>query len=207
MTTSPPHPFEVVADLSSLPSGAIGARHLVWWGNVGFMVIEGTGFALAAAAYLYLMTQSPAWPPGGDALPGLLWGGVFTAALVLSTVPNLWVLRCARAKKAAAVRWGMAGLVLIGLILMALRGAEFAHLGVRWDRDGYGSVLWLLLVLHTTHIVTEWAECAVQAVWLFTHEIGDDQFSDVEDSANYWFFVVLTWLPLYALIYWAPRAL
>ena len=50
MTTSPPRPFEVVADLSSLPSGAIGARHLVWWGNVGFMVIEGTGFALAAAA-------------------------------------------------------------------------------------------------------------------------------------------------------------
>ena len=158
MTTSPPRPFEVVADLSSLPSGAIGARHLVWWGNVGFMVIEGTGFALAAAAYLYLMTQSTVWPPVGDALPGLLWGGVFTAALVLSTVPNLWVLRCARAKKAATVRWGMAGLVLIGLILMALRAAEFAHLGVRWDRDGYGSVLWLLLVLHTTHIVTEWAK-------------------------------------------------
>ena len=153
------------------------------------------------------MTQSTVWPPVGDALPGLLWGGVFTAALVLSTVPNLWVLRCARAKKAAAVRWGMAGLVLIGLILMALRAAEFAHLGVRWDRDGYGSVLWLLLVLHTTHIVTEWAECAVQAIWLFTHEIGDDQFSDVEDNANYWSFVVLTWLPLYALIYWAPRAL
>jgi cytochrome c oxidase subunit 3 len=29
------------------------------------MLIEGTGFALAAAAYLYLLTQSPAWPPEG----------------------------------------------------------------------------------------------------------------------------------------------
>ena len=106
--TTPPREFQVVADVSSLPSGAIGARHLVWWGNIGFMVIEGTGFALAAAAYLYLMTQSPTWPPAGDALPGLLWSGIFTAALALSTVPNLWVLRCARAKKAAAPAEGEA---------------------------------------------------------------------------------------------------
>ena len=38
-----PREFELVGDLTSLPTSETGARHLVWWGNTGFMVIEGTG--------------------------------------------------------------------------------------------------------------------------------------------------------------------
>ncbi len=197
--------IEIVADLSSLPASAGGPRHLVWWGNLGFMLIEGTGFALAAAVYLYLMTQAHQWPPPGDYLPGLLWSGVFTVGLVLSAIPNCWVLRCARNKNVAGVRWGTAGMVVIAMLLMVPRALEFSHLGVPWHQDAYGSVIWLLLVLHTTHIVTEWGESGVIATWLFTHRVEDDQFADVEDNANYWNFVVLAWLPLYALIYWAPR--
>lgn len=201
-----PPEIKIVGSLSDLPTCAEGSRNLVWWGNIGFMVIESTGFALAAAAYLYLMTQAPAWPPRGDALPGLTWSGIFTVLLLVSEIPSLWVLRRARAKDAGGVRWGALVMTLSGLVLLVPRGFEFAHLGVLWHQDAYGSVVWLLLVLHTTHIVTELGECAVQTAWLFTHEIGDNQFADVEDNCNYWTFVVLTWLPLYVLIYWAPRA-
>jgi cytochrome c oxidase subunit I+III len=28
---------------------------------------------------------------------------------------------------------------------------------------------------------------------------------DVEDNAVYWYFVVAAWLPIYGVIYWAPR--
>ena len=198
--------IEIVGDLSRLPESTSGARHLVWWGNIGFMLIEGTGFALAAAAYLYLMTQSASWPPAGDPRPGLISSGVFTIGILLSAIPNLWLLRCARRKHLAGVRWGMLAMSVLTLLLMIPRGFEFAHLGVTWYRDAYGSAVWLLLVLHTVHLVTEWGETAVLSVWLFTHQVGDDQFADVEDNSNYWTFVVLCWLPLYALIYWAPRA-
>lgn len=198
--------IEIEGDLSRLPVSTTGARHLVWWGNIGFMLIEGTGFALAAAAYLYLMTQHASWPPPGDPLPDLLWGAVFTVGMLLSAIPNVWLLRCARRKHLAGVRWGMLAMTVLTLLLMIPRAFEFVHLNVRWHDDAYGSVMWLLLVLHTTHLVTEWVETAVLAVWLFTHEVGDDQFADVEDNSNYWTFVVLCWLPLYALIYWAPRA-
>jgi cytochrome c oxidase subunit 3 len=199
--------LEIVGDLSDLPSSASGARNLVWWGNTGFMVIEGTGFALAAAAYLYLLTQASFWPPKGDAYPGLLWGGIFTAGLLLSELPNLWVLRCARTKNVSGVRWGTLAMAVIGLTLFVPRAFEFAHLGVSWHQDAYGSVVWLLLVLHTTHVVTDWGDTVVLGAWLFSHEVGDNQFSDVEDNSNYWTFVVLCWVPVYALIYWAPRAL
>jgi heme/copper-type cytochrome/quinol oxidase subunit 3 len=137
----------------------------------------------------------------------LLWGAIFTAGLLLSEIPNLWVLRCARNKNLAGVRWGVLAMAIIAMVLFVPRGFEFAHLNTPWYHDGFGSLIWLLLVLHTTHVVTDWGDTAVLSAWLFTHEVGDDQFADVEDNSNYWTFVVLCWLPVYALIYWAPRAL
>ena len=202
---SAPREIEIVGNLADLPRSASGPAHLVWWGNIGFMLIEGAGLALAASAYLYLMTQASAWPGRGDALPALGWSALFTAGLLLSELPNLWVLRCARSRHVPGVRWGALAMSAIGLLLLVLRGFELASLGVRWDQDAYGSVVWLLMVLHTSHVLTDWGDTVVQAAWLFTHEVGDDQFADVEDNSNYWTFVVVTWLPIYALVYWAPR--
>lgn len=200
-----PRPVRIVGDLSDLPASASGPRHLVWWGNIGFMLIEGTGFALAAAAYLYLMTQAREWPPSGTLPPDLLWAGIFTAGLMLSQIPNLWVRRRALAKDECGVRIGLALMTMVGAVLMVPRGFEFAHLNTSWDADAYGSVVWLLIVLHTSHVVTDWADTAVQAVWVFTHEVGDDQFADVEDNANYWTFVVVSWLPIGAIVYGLAR--
>ena len=195
----------IVGDLADLPDGAMGARNLVWWGNIGFMLIEGTAFALAIGVYLYLLSMSPAWPPKGDAMPGLFWSAVFTVTLLASEVLNLWVSRKARQKDARGVRVGTLFMALWGLALVALRGVEFAHLGVRWDHDAYGSVLWMLMILHSSHLITDLGDTVVQSAWLYTHEIQEDQFSDVEDNTEYWSFVVAAWLPIYGLLYWVPR--
>jgi cytochrome c oxidase subunit 3 len=196
---------EVVGDLSTLPDSADGPRSLLWWSNLGYMLIEGTGFALAAGAYVYLQSQSPAWPPEGDSLPGLFWSTVFTIGLLASQWPNLWLSKKAKAKELKAVRLGVLGMTLVGAVLLAARSFELMHLNVRWDHDAYGSVTWLLMVLHTIHVITDLLETAVLATWLYTHEVGDDQFADVEDNANYWSFVVVAWLPIYAIVYYAPR--
>lgn len=202
---SAPLPNRIVGDLAHLPQSATGARHLVWWGNIGFMAIEGTAFALAIGAYLYLMSQTAPWPPAGTHPPDLLWAAVFTLGLVLSEVPNLWVRRKALAKDERGVRLGTLAMALIGATLLIPRAYEFNHLGVRWFDNAYGSVVWLLMVLHTSHLVTDLGDTIVQCTWLYTHEVGDDQFADVEDNVNYWTFVVLSWLPIGALVYLVPR--
>jgi len=202
---SAPRPTRNVGDLSALPESATGHRHLVWWGNVGFMAIEGTGFALAAGTYLYLAAQSASWPPAGTAMPGLLWSTLFTVGLIVSEAPNRWVCGSATARDERRVRLGALIMSLVGVALLAVRAVELGHLWVSWDDNAYGSVVWLLMVLHTSHVLTDWIDTVVQAVWLHTHEIGDDQYADVEDNANYWSFVVYAWLPIYALVYWFPR--
>jgi len=198
-------PTKIVGNLSGLPESAEGSRHLVWWGNIGFMAIEGTGFALAAGVYLYLYSQSRGWPTPGNQPPDLLWSTIFTVGLVLSEIPNLWVLKKARDKSAAGVRVGTLLMTVIGLVLAGARWFELQHLNAPWYESAYGSVVWMLMVLHTSHVVTDLGDTAVQSAWLYTHTVGDDQFADVEDNANYWSFVVIAWLPIYAMIYWLPR--
>ena len=83
-------PVHFTRDLSELPTHAFGTRSLTWWGVVGFMLIEGTGFALAIAAYFFLMSQEQLWPP--SALPPkLLWGTLTLIVMMLSEIPNIRV--------------------------------------------------------------------------------------------------------------------
>ena len=198
---------KIVGDVSGLPDTAVGPRSLVWWGTLGFMLIEGMGFLLAAGTYLYLRGQAAAWPPAPDRPPDLLMGGLFTALLLLSELPNRWVAARARAKDTRAVRLGMVLMTVVGLVLLGVRALEFAHLNVRWDHDAYGSAVWMLMVLHATHVLTDLGDTAVLGACVITHDITDNQFSDVNDNAGYWSFVVYTWLPIYVLVYWGPRLL
>ena len=69
-----------VHDVSALPNHAFGRDSILWWGTLGFMAIEGTGFILAIAAYFYLMREVPRWPPGNIPPPGPLYGSLLTAS-------------------------------------------------------------------------------------------------------------------------------
>jgi hypothetical protein len=40
---------------------------------------------------------------------------------------------------------------------------------VRWDANAYGSIVWALLFLHTTHVITDLADTIVLTVFSFTH--------------------------------------
>ena len=46
---------------------------------------------------------------------------------------------------------------------------------------------------------------SVPALMFTRHGDNQRRFGDVQDNAMYWNFVVLTWLPIYACLYWVPR--
>src|SRR5437764_15236849 len=117
-------PIQVIGNLAHLSGSATGSRHLVWWGNFGFMLIEGVAFVLAAGCYFYLIGRSPSWPPAGDDVPDLFWGTTFTFVLLASEVPNLVLLGMAKRQDANWVRWLALLLVAIGVALAAIRWVE-----------------------------------------------------------------------------------
>jgi heme/copper-type cytochrome/quinol oxidase subunit 3 len=194
-------------DVSALPPGAFGHRTLTFWGTLGIVLIEGTAFALAVGAYFYLYSRSPAWPPGGVAPPDLRWGTINTLVLLASLIPNQLARRAAQRVDLRRVRLWLVIALLFAVAFNVVRGFEFAHLNVSWTRNAYGSIVWGILGLHTTHIVTDFLDSSVLAVLMFTGPIEEHRFADVEENAVYWYFVVLAWLPIYGVVYWAPRLL
>jgi heme/copper-type cytochrome/quinol oxidase subunit 3 len=66
-------------------------------------------------------------------------------------------------------------------------------------------VVWTLLGLHTLHLVTDAYDTMVLNVLMFTGPLEGKRFTDVSENALYWYFVVVSWLPIYAVLYWAPR--
>jgi len=197
---------EIVGDVSSLPDAAFSHRSLIWWGVLGFILIEGTAFLLAGGSYFFLMNHTTPWPPH-RVPPDLLIGSAFTALVIASELPNVWTDRVAHAERLLPTRIGLGIMTLIGLALLVLRWYEFQALNVSWDDNAYGSIVWALLALHTVHLLTDWVDTLVLTVFAFMHDLKRTHYSDVTDNCLYWHFVALAWLPIYALLYWVPRML
>ena len=192
-------------DLTELPAYRAGTASPSWWGTLAFMLIEGTGFALSIVIYLYLMSLAPRWPLDAPP-PDLLAGTTLTLLLLASLVPNILIARWAREQDSRKVRVGLIVIAVLGLVPLILRVFEFPAMHINWDQNAYGSIVWVMLGLHTTHILTDVIETLVLTCLMFSRH-GDTprRFGDVSDNAMYWNFVVATWLPMYVCLYWIPR--
>jgi heme/copper-type cytochrome/quinol oxidase subunit 3 len=192
-------------DVSALPTVGFGTRSITWWGIAGLMCIEGTVFALMIAAYFYLSTRSIEWPPHRDP-PDLFWGTLNTIVFLVSLVPNEWYRRRALKGDATAVRVGFVVVTLFGLANIIIRYFELRHLNTDWSIDAYGSAVWTLMGLHVTHLLTDWVDTIVLMVLFFRPALVEGKrFEDASENAGYWYFVVLSWIPIYLVLYWAPR--
>jgi cytochrome c oxidase subunit III len=201
-----PLPPQFMGTLAFLPSHAHGNRSLTWWGMMGLVAIESTAFALAIVAYFYLATHSPEWPPE-KLVPSIGPGNVFTLIALLSAVPNFLLKRVAEAEKLKQVRMGLIVMTLIGLAMLPVRYFEFAAMHVSWADSAYGSITITLLALHTVHLVTDLVDTIVLTALMFTKHAKGRRYVDVAENALYWNFVVIAWLPIYAVLYLAPRYL
>jgi heme/copper-type cytochrome/quinol oxidase subunit 3 len=155
-------------------------------------------------AYFYLRSHQATWPLTAPP-PDLLWGTLNTVVMLVSFIPAHLAKKEAEALRLHGVRLWLVVSALFGFVFVAIRAMEFAALNCRWDSNAYGSVVWLLLALHTTHIVTDLVDTVVLTVLFYTGPLDGKRFVDVSENSFYWYFVVATWLPIYLVIYWGAR--
>ena len=193
-------------DLADVPTHKFGPSSLTWWGIIAFMVIEGGFFMLTFAAYFFLMGHEQGWPPEGRQAPDVLAGTLFTIVIILSEIPNTMIKKAARAGDIPAIRRLILVMTAVGAILLVIRGFEFNNLNCRWTDDAYGSIIWALLLLHTTHLITDWGDTVVLGALIYTPVAYEGRRQvDVDENSLYWRYVWLLWLPIYLMIYWVPR--
>jgi cytochrome c oxidase subunit III len=192
-------------DVSGLPAIGFGSTATLWWGVVGLLAIEGTALAMVGAAYLYLRGNFDTWPPAGTAPPDIWAATAELVVLLASLGPMMLVDGASRRQWLSLTRIGLALGVLFGCASMGLRALQFADaLNCRWDTNAYGSLIWLLLGMQAAHVLTSTVENALVLAVLVRH-VEPKDFVDAHVNAVFWYFVVATWLAVYALVYLVPR--
>ncbi|HEX2829170.1 MAG TPA: cytochrome c oxidase subunit 3 [Burkholderiales bacterium] len=199
-------PSRHIVDAAKLPSYAFGHRSLMWWGTWGMMAIEGSVFALASVAYFYVRSRVDEWPPA--ALPPDLTWGTFNMLLMLaSLIPNHIAKRAAEREDLLRVRRWLWICCTFSVGFLVLRALEFTALNVSWDTNAYGSAVWMLLGLHTFHVLTDFWDSVVLALLMTSDRIEGKRYVDVSESGMYWYFVVVAYLPIYSIVYFGARVL
>jgi cytochrome c oxidase subunit III len=205
-TFDPPVPRPMTLDVSGLPSVAFGHRNTTWLANVFYMAIEGMMFAMMFATYFYLRTRSTNWPPG-HLPPALRYGIANAVVFLISVIPARWVAKRAPSGDRGAIRKGLLILSLFALIATAIRVFEFTTLNCRWTDDAYSSTIWVLIGMHSGHLITELIETLVLFVMSFTSKMEGTRLADAAINSDYWYFVVVTGLMIDVLIYGTTRFL
>jgi heme/copper-type cytochrome/quinol oxidase subunit 3 len=191
-------------DVSGLPSVAFGHRNTSWLANVFYMTIEGTMFALMFASYFYLRTRSTNWPPG-HLPPGLSYGMASVVIFLLSLIPARWVQKRAPSGDRKIIRNGLIALSLFAMVATAIRVFEFTALNCRWSDDAYSSTIWVLIGIHSGHLITELIETLVLLAISLTSKMRGTLLPDVAINSDYWYFVVVSGLAVDFLIYGTTR--
>ncbi|PYM21124.1 MAG: cytochrome C oxidase subunit III [Candidatus Rokuibacteriota bacterium] len=194
-----------VLDVSALPPIAYGSRTTIWWGVLGLIAIEGAALALTAVAALYLRQNFMTWPPYGTPPPGLAAATANVVLLALSVWPMYVADRAAQRERRLPVIIALGIACVFNVATLALRGFEFAALNCWWDDHAYGSAVWLLLGMHAAHLVASAIENVLLLALVVKGPLERKHFVDVHVNALYWYFIVAVWVPVYVLVFLAPR--
>ena len=193
-----------VADVRDLPRTVFGNRALMWWGTMGFIVIEGTTLFICAVTYFYLRRNFASWPPQHVYRPGLVIPTIQVLLMLLSIVPMRRVDRATYRMDLRTMRTGLLICSLLILVMCLLRVYEFRALKVRWDTSAYGSAAWAVVFSHTTLLVLEAAETLAITKLIFGDQVEERDLSGVSDNALYWYFLIGVWVPLYIAVFLSP---
>jgi cytochrome c oxidase subunit III len=196
--------MRAVADVSELPRTVFGHRSLMWWGTLGFIVIEGSTLFICVASYFYLRRNFSTWPPEHVFRPALLIPTIQAGLMLLSNIPMRWADRASNRMDVRGVRSAFVVCSVLAVIMTVLRWFEFKSLNVRWDSNAYGSVAWATLTAHGTLLLLEAAETLAFTVLLFKGPIEERDLAGASDNALYWYFMSGVWIPLYVVVFLSP---
>lgn len=198
-------PLRAAADVRELPSVVFGSRSMMWWGTLGFMVIEGWTAALLLASYLYFRQNYEAWPPLRTPYPSLLIPTINLVLMLLSIIPAVIVQRAAKRLDGPAVKRWMLAFSGITVLILVLRWWELWSLNTRWDTNAYGSAAWTIVGYHGSLLLLDVADTLGLTFFWYVRKMPVKSFSDTADNSFYWYFTVGIWIPVYLIVYVGPR--
>lgn len=199
-------PVEVAVDASELTRFA-PHTHPLWWGILGAVAIEAAVVANLLTSYFYLSARGAAWPPEGTDPPPLLWATLVVLVLPISSWTMWWAGKGADAGRKRQLAIGVTASVVLACLALVLRTFQLSDFDIRWDQHAYGSILWAVTGFHFTHVVSAIVGTAAVSVLAWQGYFTPERQLGVVVDTLYWYFVAGVSVPIYLVLYWAPRLL
>lgn len=179
--------------------------HPLWWGIAGAVAIELAVVANLLTSYFYLASHNETWPPEGTGPPALLWASVVVIVLILSAISMWWAGRGSDAANRTQLALGVSASCLLATLALGFRGLQMTELEFRWDDHAYGSIVWVLLGFHFTHVVSAILGTLVVAIMAWRGYFTPERQLAVVVDTLYWYFVAGISIPIYFVLFWVPR--
>jgi cytochrome c oxidase subunit 3 len=194
-------------DVSHLPTIAFGARAPVWWAEILLIVMLSTVFALLLSSYFYLRIGFSIWPGPEVPTPDLVLPTISLVVLLIGSVPAHIATQAARRGEHGKARYGLLTTLILAGVFLALRFLTFARLGFTWYTSVYGSLVWIILGFHTLLAIAGGVQTCIALVTLVGSGFREKQRLGVQIDAVYWYFLALSWIPFYFLVFVYPKIL
>lgn len=127
--------------------------------------------------------------------------------MLLSLLPQTMINSAARSGNKSGVQLMLWLASLLGIVSCVLRVWDFRALNSDWTEHSYGSIVWALVFLHCIHLYTSTFETMLMAFALPRVPWDEKHRLDINVNCIYWFFVVGSWMVIYAVIWGAGRVL
>jgi cytochrome c oxidase subunit 3 len=192
-------------DVSHLPDYEISSDAPIAWGQFSIIAIETTMFMLLIAAYFYLRLGLDVWPPPGEQFPHVLLPSLAWIPLLLSVPPAYFATEFAKKNNRRGVIISMVLNLLFASIFLVMRIVEWHSFNFQWNSSAHGSIVWVILGLHTFDYGAMMLETVVIVTAALSGKWGPKLRSAVHADSLTWYFIVAIWIPLYVTVYWGPR--
>jgi heme/copper-type cytochrome/quinol oxidase subunit 3 len=194
-------------DVSDLSPYDISNQSPLFWGQVLMCLIEGSLLCILIATYFYLRLGVDVWPGPGIRLPRLTFSSWALIPLAASCVGSYLASEGAKKNSRTGMLFGLGLNLGLAIVFLVLRAFEWNSLNFTWASDAHGSIVWTILFLHSYDIVADLLMTTVLIVIVASGRYGPRQRIGVHVDSVLWYFLAGIWIPLYGVIYWAPRLL
>jgi cytochrome c oxidase subunit III len=213
MTSHKTFPSQTI-DVSGLPASEHDTQSPLWWGNTLNLFMETTVFGGLIAIYVTVAMNTDPFPPiRADRLPvirqtepDLFLPVIGLIVLLVSLIPAIWLDISARRHKVRSMKIASFATLAFNIAAIVIRYYEFDSLYFKWNDNAYGSITWMILIMHMIHLFVLFGEDISVILWIFIRGADEKQALDLTIAAVYWYWIVGIWvLLLFPLIYIVPR--
>lgn len=190
-------------DVAGLPAYSVSNQSLLWFGQLLMCVIEGCVLCMLIATYFYLRVDT--WPPPMVRLPGTLMPSLALIPLLASCAGSYVASEGAKRNSRGGMLLGLSLNLALAIVFLALRGVEWKSFNFTYASDVHGSIVWTILFLHSYDVIADLLMTAVLIVIVAMGRCGPKQRIGVHVDSVLWYFLAGIWIPLYGVLYWAPR--